>query len=94
VARAMALNPTILLLDEPFRGLDPGSINSSKGMIRSLKNHNVGVLVSDYDLHDLLELTDRVYVLHEGRLIFSGNANELLSDADMRQIFLGESFSL
>jgi lipopolysaccharide export system ATP-binding protein len=90
----MALNPTILLLDEPFRGLDPTSVGSTKRMIRNLKQRNVGVLVSDYDLHDLLELTDRVYVLHEGQLIFNGSADELLSDSDVRRIFLGESFSL
>jgi len=94
VARAMALNPTILLLDEPFRGLDPNSVNSIKGMIHELKRRNVGVLVSDYDLHDLLQLTDRVYVLHQGHLIFNGSADELLSDTDVRRFFLGESFSL
>ena len=94
VARAMALNPTILLLDEPFRGLDPSSVSSTKRMILGLKRRNVGVLVSDYDLHDLLQLTDRVYVLNEGHLIFNGSADELLSDADVRRVFLGESFSL
>lgn len=94
VARALALNPTILLLDEPFRGLDPTSVNSTKRLISSLKDHDVGVLVSDYDLHDLLELVTRVYVLHEGRLIFTGSPSELLSDPTVRRAFLGESFSL
>lgn len=94
VARAMALSPSILLLDEPFRGLDPTSIASTKHLIGCLKAGHVGVLVSDYDLHDLLELTDHVYVLDQGHLIFSGSADELLSDAHVRRVFLGESFSL
>jgi len=94
VARAMALSPTILLLDEPFKGLDPTSIASTKRLIGGLKSRHVGVLVSDYDLRDLLELTDRVYVLDQGRLIFSGSADQLLSDANVRRVFLGESFSL
>ena len=90
----MALNPIILLLDEPFRGLDPQSVSSTKRTIRELKLRNVGVLVSDYDLHDLLQVTDRVYVLNEGHLIFNGSPEELLSDFDVRRLFLGESFSL
>lgn len=94
VARAMALNPSILLLDEPFRGLDPTSVASTKRVIRTLKDRGVGVLLSDYDVRDLLELTERVYVLHDGRMIFSGNSEELLSDSAMRKVFLGDNFSL
>lgn len=94
VARAMALKPTILLLDEPFRGLDPTSIESTKRLIGGLKNCQVGVLVTDYDLHDLLDLTDRVYVLHDGRLIFRGSADEFLADSGVRRVFLGEGFTL
>lgn len=90
----MALDPKILLLDEPLKGLDPTSVTSVRGLIESLKRHWVGVLVSDYDLHDLLELTDRVYLLHQGRLIFSGRPDQLLGDQEVRQIFLGERFSL
>lgn len=94
VARAMALNPTILLLDEPFRGLDPTSVASTRRLIDSLREHDVGVLVSDYDLHDLLALTDRVYLLHEGRLLFSGSSDQLLENAEARRLFLGDGFSL
>ena len=94
VARAMALNPTILLLDEPFRGLDPTSVASTRRLIDSLRDHDVGVLVSDYDLHDLLALTDRVYLLHEGRLIFSGSSDQLLENVEVRRLFLGDGFSL
>ena len=90
----MALSPKILLLDEPFNGLDPTSVASVRGLIESLRRHQVGVLVSDYDLHDLLDLTDRVYLLHEGRLIFSGVPNQLLENPEARQVFLGARFSL
>lgn len=94
IARAMAVEPKIVLLDEPFRGLDPTSIASTRRTIGNLKGRSVGVLVSDYDLRDLLGLLDRVYVLHEGQLIFNGTAQELLSDADVRHLYLGKSFSL
>ena len=94
VARALALRPKILLLDEPFRGLDPTSVASVRRLIESLRRRQVGVLVCDYDLHDLLDLTDRVYLLHEGRLIFSGMPDRLLEDAEARRVFLGERFSL
>ena len=94
VARTMALNPSIFLLDEPFRGLDPTSIGSIKRVIATLKRQKVGVFVSDYDLHDLLELTDRVCFLHQGRLIFTGGTQEFLANGEVRDLFLGESFLL
>jgi len=94
IARAMALNPTIVLLDEPFRGLDPTSVASTKRAIGALRQHHVGVLVSDYDLHDLIDLLDRVYVLHHGKLIFSGTANQLMVDPQVREMYLGKSFAL
>lgn len=91
VARSMALEPTILMLDEPFKGLDPTSIASTMRLITSLRERAVGVLVSDYDLPDLLELLDRVYLLHEGQLIFSGSVDQLLSNPDARRVYLGET---
>jgi lipopolysaccharide export system ATP-binding protein len=94
VARAMALDPRILLLDEPFRGLDPMSIVSTKRLMAHLRSHDVGVLVSDYDLHDLIDLIDRAYVLHEGRLVFAGNKEDLLSDPLVRHLYLGDGYSL
>jgi lipopolysaccharide export system ATP-binding protein len=94
VARAMATNPAILLLDEPFRGLDPMSVGEVSRTIASLREQGTGILISDYDLHDLIELIDRAYVLHEGEVIFSGTAAELMADPGVRHLYLGESFSL
>jgi lipopolysaccharide export system ATP-binding protein len=94
VARAMATHPAIMMLDEPFRGLDPMSVREVTRTVASLKEQKIGVLISDYDLHDLFGLIDRAYVLHEGGVIFSGTATELMSDPVVRHLYLGKSFSL
>jgi lipopolysaccharide export system ATP-binding protein len=94
VARAMATHPVILMLDEPFRGLDPMSVSEVVRTVTSLRERTIGVLISDYDLHDLIELIDRAYVLHEGSVIFDGTAAELITDPVVRHLYLGESFSL
>lgn len=94
VARAMATHPAILMLDEPFRGLDPMSVKEVARTVTSLREQKIGVLISDYDLRDLIELIDRAYVLHEGTVIFSGTAAELMTDPVVRHLYLGESFSL
>jgi lipopolysaccharide export system ATP-binding protein len=94
VARAMATRPLILMLDEPFRGLDPMSVREVREVVSQLKREEVGVLISDYDLHDMLELIDRAYVIHDGRAIFSGTPAALLDDPEVRHLYLGESFSL
>lgn len=94
VARALAAQPVILMMDEPFRGLDPMSVVEVAKAVRSLREQGIGVLVSDYDLHDLIDLIDRAYVLHDGRVIFSGTAAELVADPGVRHLYLGESFAL
>lgn len=94
VARALASRPSILMLDEPFRGLDPMSVTEVVGAVVSLRGKGIGVLISDYDLHDLIDLIDRAYVLHEGKVIFSGSASELLADPGVRHLYLGETFAL
>jgi lipopolysaccharide export system ATP-binding protein len=94
VARALAMNPAIILLDEPFRGLDPFSIRSTKELITSLKRSAIGVLISDYDVRDLVEVMDRAYVLHGGEVIFGGSTAELLANDDVRRFYLGKTFIL
>lgn len=94
VARAMAAHPSILMLDEPFRGLDPMAVAEIRHLISDLKGKGVGLLVSDYDLHDLYDIMDRAIVLHEGRVVFSGPRDALLADPDVRRFYLGETFKL
>jgi lipopolysaccharide export system ATP-binding protein len=94
VARALALKPSIMLLDEPFRGLDPFSVQSTKSLIGTLKRLGIGVLISDYDVRDLVHVIDRAYVLDRGRVIFQGTAAELLADANVRELYLGKTFVL
>ena len=90
----MAAHPAILMLDEPFRGLDPMAVAEIRRVLAQLKAEGVGVLVSDYDLHDLYDVMDRAYVLHEGTLVFSGDREALLSDPEVRRLYLGETFKL
>ena len=94
VARAVATNPSFLLLDEPFKGLDPMTIREIKELVSLLSQEKIGALVSDYDVHDMVELMDRVYVIHQGRLIFGGSTDALLHDPLVRRLYLGESFAL
>ncbi len=93
IARAMAAQPSIMLLDEPFAGIDPMSVVDIKNMIVDLKSHNIGILITDQNVHEMVELVDRVYVIHEGVVVFQGNPKEMLADHEVRDIYLGEEFS-
>jgi lipopolysaccharide export system ATP-binding protein len=93
LARAMAHDPAIMLLDQPFRGLDPDSVRTTIAMIRGIQARGVAVLISEYDLFDLLDLIDRAYVLDAGRLIFAGTRDELVSDPLVEEQFLGTGFT-
>ena len=92
VARAMAASPSFMLLDEPFAGIDPLSVRSIKETIRMLSASNVGILMSDQNLHETLELVDRAYVIDFGKVIFHGTPREMLSDTDVRRCYLGDDF--
>lgn len=94
VARAFASNPDVMLLDEPFAGIDPLSIAEIKRTILQLKSRGVGVLITDYDVHDMMEIIDRAYVIDEGSVIFTGPPSELSRDPLVRQCFLGENYRL
>ncbi|PNQ03489.1 LPS export ABC transporter ATP-binding protein [Sphingobium sp. SA916] len=92
IARAMAANPKVILLDEPFAGIDPMSIADIKLMVRELRSREVGVLVTDHNVHEMLELVDRAYVIHAGKLLFAGEPQAVLHDPDVRKFYLGENF--
>jgi lipopolysaccharide export system ATP-binding protein len=92
IARAMAANPTIMLFDEPFAGIDPLSVRDIKAMIANLESHAVGILITDQNVREMIDLLDRVYVLHEGRIVFNGTPGAMLNDKTVRHLYLGEEF--
>lgn len=93
IARAMAADPKVILLDEPFAGIDPMSIADIKLMVRELKKRNVAVLITDHNVHEMLELVDRAYVIHDGKVLFAGDPRSLLHDPEVRRLYLGENFA-
>jgi len=92
IARAMAADPTIMLFDEPFAGIDPLSVRDIKTMIANLESHDVGILITDQNVREMVGLLDRVYVLHEGRIVFDGSPDAMLEDKVVRRLYLGEEF--
>ena len=93
IARALAASPSIMLLDEPFSGIDPLSIVSLQKSIADLRQRDIGVLISDQNVHEMLEIIDRAYVLHEGRVIFEGDPANMLGDEQVRRFYLGADFT-
>jgi lipopolysaccharide export system ATP-binding protein len=94
IARAMATNPSFLLLDEPFSGIDPLAISDIQKMIRQLKNRNLGILITDHNVRDTLAITDRAYILSEGRIVEAGDPQHIANSEIARKFYLGEEFSL
>lgn len=94
IARAMATNPSFLLLDEPFSGIDPLAISDIQKMIRQLKNRNLGILITDHNVRDTLAITDRAYILSEGRIVEAGDPQHIAHSEIARKFYLGEEFSL
>ncbi len=94
IARALAASPKILLLDEPFAGIDPIAIHDIKETIKILSAKNLGVLITDHNVRDTLAITDRAYVIHQGEIIVSGDRDEIIQNADARTLYLGEDFRL
>ena len=92
IARALAAEPGVILLDEPFAGIDPISIADIKLMVRDLKRRGVGVLITDHNVHEMLELVDRAYVIHGGKVLFVGKPQELLHHDEVRRLYLGENY--
>jgi lipopolysaccharide export system ATP-binding protein len=94
IARALAINPAFILLDEPFSGIDPIAVLDLQKIISDLKASGIGVLITDHNVRETLAVTDRAYIIDEGRILASGNPSQLASDAQVRRVYLGESFSL
>ena len=94
IARALATEPKFVLLDEPFAGVDPVAVEEIQNIIASLKKKNIGILITDHNVNETLSITDRAYLMFEGRLLKSGSAEELSSDPQVRKIYLGKHFEL
>ncbi len=94
IARALATEPKFLLLDEPFAGVDPVAVEEIQNIIAALKKKNIGILITDHNVNETLSITDRAYLMFEGRLLKSGSAEELSSDPQVRKIYLGQNFEL
>ena len=94
IARALATEPRFMLLDEPFAGVDPISVNDIKKEIRGLATRGIGVLITDHNVRDTLDICDRAYIVNEGHIIAEGEPGAILANQQVRSVYLGESFSL
>ena len=94
IARAVAINPKFILLDEPFAGVDPIAVAEIQSIVASLKEKNIGVIITDHNVHETLSITDRTYILVEGKVIRTGTAEELAADEYVRRVYLGPDFEL
>ncbi len=94
IARALALNPKFILLDEPFAGVDPIAVEDIQEIVSKLKQKNIGILITDHNVHETLTITDRAYLLYEGMIMKSGTSEELAEDEEVRRVYLGKNFEL
>ena len=94
IARALALSPKFILLDEPFAGVDPIAVEDIQEIVSKLKNRNIGILITDHNVHETLSITDRAYLLFEGNILKSGTSDELAEDEQVRKVYLGQKFEL
>ena len=94
IARALAVDPKFILLDEPFAGVDPIAVEDIQTIVTKLKNKNIGVLITDHNVHETLSITDRAYLLFEGKILRSGTSEDLANDEEVRKVYLGKNFEL
>jgi lipopolysaccharide export system ATP-binding protein len=94
IARALAINPNFILLDEPFAGVDPIAVEDIQSIVYHLKDKNIGILITDHNVHETLAITDRSYLLFEGSILKAGTAEELAADEMVRKVYLGQNFEL
>lgn len=94
IARALAVDPMFILLDEPFAGIDPKAVEDIQALVSELSQRNIGILITDHDVHATLGITDRAYILFEGQIRISGSADEIANDPEARRLYLGEKFKM
>lgn len=94
IARALAVDPKFVLLDEPFAGVDPIAVEEIQSIVAQLKNRNIGILITDHNVNETLSITDRAYLMFEGKLLKAGTAEELAEDEQVRRVYLGQHFQL
>ncbi|MFO0293014.1 MAG: LPS export ABC transporter ATP-binding protein [Rhodospirillales bacterium] len=94
IARALASRPSFMLLDEPLAGIDPIAVGDIRELVKHLKDRGIGVLITDHNVRETLDIVDRAYILHDGRVMMEGTPAEIVGDANVRRVYLGERFSL
>ncbi|MDG1973179.1 MAG: ATP-binding cassette domain-containing protein, partial [Paracoccaceae bacterium] len=94
IARCLASNPSFILLDEPFAGVDPIAVNDIRDLVKHLKSRDIGVLITDHNVRETLEIIDRAYILHDGQVLMSGTPEEVVADDNVRRVYLGEGFRI
>ena len=94
IARCLASNPSFLLLDEPFAGVDPIAVGDIRGLVQDLKSRGIGVLITDHNVRETLGIVDRAYILHDGHVLMSGTPEQIIADPRVREVYLGDTFSM
>ncbi len=94
IARALATSPRFILLDEPLAGIDPIAVKDIRDLIKHLKNRGIGVLITDHNVRDTLDIVDRAYILHDGKVLMEGTPEDIVKNEDVKRVYLGEQFSL
>ncbi len=94
IARCLAADPKYLLLDEPFAGVDPIAVGEIRGLVADLKKRGIGVLITDHNVRETLEIVDRAYILHDGHVLMSGTTDEVVKDENVRRVYLGQNFRI
>jgi len=94
IARSIATQPSFMLLDEPFAGIDPIATGDIRALVSHLKERGIGVLITDHNVRETLDIIDRAYIIHDGQVLMEGDPDEVVGNADVRRVYLGERFSL
>lgn len=94
IARCLASDPSFVLLDEPFAGVDPIAVGDIRDLVKHLKNRGIGVLITDHNVRETLDIVDRAYILHDGQVLMSGTPQEVVQDENVRRVYLGDSFRI